>query len=58
MVGFYTEEVRIGGKRVGFDIVTLGSESRRGILARTNSAVKGTVCAISFVCFYNASITK
>jgi len=41
MVGFYTEEVRVGGKRVGFDIVTLGSESRRGILARNNSTVKG-----------------
>ena len=55
MVGFYTEEVRVGGKRVGFDIVTLGSESRRGILARNNSTVKGTVCAMGFVCFYIAS---
>ena len=43
VVGFYTEEVRFGGKRIGFDIVTLGSESKRGVLARTNSNVKGTV---------------
>lgn len=30
--GFYTEEVREGGRRTGFDVVTLSG--RRGILSR------------------------
>lgn len=30
--GFYTEEVRLQGRRIGFDVVTLGGE--RGTLAR------------------------
>lgn len=34
-VGFYTEEVREGGRRLGFDVVTL--EGRRGVLARLGS---------------------
>ena len=38
--GFYTEELREGGKRVGFDIVTLDDGSR-GALARVNTNVKG-----------------
>eukprot|EP00058_Branchiostoma_floridae_P028087 XP_002613578.1 hypothetical protein BRAFLDRAFT_57781 [Branchiostoma floridae] len=33
--GFYTEEVRTGGKRQGFDIVTLGGQ--RGPLARVSN---------------------
>lgn len=33
--GFYTEEVREGGKRTGFDVVTL--DGRRGTLARVGS---------------------
>ncbi|KAJ7342257.1 hypothetical protein JRQ81_009966 [Phrynocephalus forsythii] len=33
--GFYTEEVRESGRRVGFDVVTLGG--RRGILSRVSS---------------------
>ena len=32
MSGFYTEEVREGGGRVGFDVVTL--EGERAVLAR------------------------
>eukprot|EP00090_Calanus_glacialis_P008041 TRINITY_DN16394_c0_g1_i1.p1 TRINITY_DN16394_c0_g1~~TRINITY_DN16394_c0_g1_i1.p1 ORF type:complete len:177 (-),score=42.17 TRINITY_DN16394_c0_g1_i1:25-555(-) len=38
--GFYTEELREGGKRIGFDIVTLDDGSR-GALARVNTNVKG-----------------
>lgn len=34
--GFYTEEVRVGGERVGFDIVTLTGQ--RGPLARAGTA--------------------
>ena len=34
MSGFYTEEVREGGGRVGFDVVTLQGE--RAILARVS----------------------
>ncbi|KAG8444546.1 hypothetical protein GDO86_009636 [Hymenochirus boettgeri] len=34
--GFYTEEIRDGGRRVGFDIVTLSG--KRGILARISSS--------------------
>lgn len=30
--GFYTEEVREGGRRIGFDVVTVGGE--RGQLSR------------------------
>lgn len=30
--GFYTEEVRVGGRRVGFDVVTVTGE--RGHLSR------------------------
>ncbi len=42
MQGFYTEEVKEGGQRTGFDIVTLdGDKAKRGILARKNSRVKG-----------------
>ncbi|XP_053315615.1 cancer-related nucleoside-triphosphatase [Spea bombifrons] len=33
--GFYTEEVRQGGRRIGFDIVTLSG--KRGTLSRTQS---------------------
>ncbi|XP_020642463.3 cancer-related nucleoside-triphosphatase [Pogona vitticeps] len=33
--GFYTEEVRERGRRIGFDVVTLGG--RRGILSRVGS---------------------
>ncbi|XP_033000178.1 cancer-related nucleoside-triphosphatase [Lacerta agilis] len=33
--GFYTEEVREGGRRIGFDVVTLSG--RRGILSRVGS---------------------
>ncbi|XP_062981722.1 cancer-related nucleoside-triphosphatase [Elgaria multicarinata webbii] len=33
--GFYTEEVREGGRRIGFDIVTMSG--RRGILSRVGS---------------------
>ncbi|XP_066467537.1 cancer-related nucleoside-triphosphatase isoform X1 [Tiliqua scincoides] len=33
--GFYTEEVREGGRRTGFDVVTLSG--RRGILSRVRS---------------------
>ncbi|XP_029787204.1 cancer-related nucleoside-triphosphatase isoform X1 [Suricata suricatta] len=33
--GFYTEEVRQGGRRIGFDVVTLSGV--RGILSRTGS---------------------
>ncbi|CAH0551754.1 unnamed protein product [Brassicogethes aeneus] len=40
--GFFTEEVKVGRGRIGFDIVTLKNE--RGILARkgspNNSAIK------------------
>ncbi|KAJ1153618.1 hypothetical protein NDU88_006377, partial [Pleurodeles waltl] len=32
VVGFYTEEVRQSGKRIGFDVVTLSG--RRGTLSR------------------------
>ena len=38
--GFYTEELRQGGKRVGFDIVSLDGATRAP-LARVNTAVKG-----------------
>ena len=38
--GFYTEELRQGGKRTGFDIVTLDG-STRAPLARVNTSVKG-----------------
>ena len=38
--GFYTEELREGGKRIGFDIVTLDDGSRAA-LARVNTNVKG-----------------
>lgn len=34
--GFYTEEVRVDGERVGFDVVTL--QCQRGTLARTGTA--------------------
>ncbi|UCC73234.1 MAG: AAA family ATPase [Gemmatimonadota bacterium] len=34
--GFYTEEVRAGGRRIGFDVVTL--DGRRGPLARAGAA--------------------
>ncbi|XP_077202336.1 cancer-related nucleoside-triphosphatase isoform X1 [Paroedura picta] len=34
--GFYTEEVREGGRRIGFDVVTLSG--RRGILSRIGSS--------------------
>ncbi|XP_035689921.1 cancer-related nucleoside-triphosphatase homolog isoform X1 [Branchiostoma floridae] len=33
--GFYTEEVRTGGKRLGFDVITLGGQ--RGPLARVSN---------------------
>ncbi|XP_044276253.1 cancer-related nucleoside-triphosphatase [Varanus komodoensis] len=33
--GFYTQEVREGGRRIGFDVVTLSG--RRGILSRVGS---------------------
>ena len=40
--GFYTEEVREGGKRVGFDVVTLSdSEGGRGVLARVGATKQG-----------------
>ena len=40
-VGFYTEEIRgEGGKRVGFDIVSLDGQLRSP-LARVNTSVKG-----------------
>nr|CAD7407839.1 unnamed protein product [Timema poppensis] len=32
IAGFYTEEIRNAGKRIGFDVVTL--DGKRGILAR------------------------
>ncbi|KAM4770673.1 cancer-related nucleoside-triphosphatase [Rhinophrynus dorsalis] len=35
--GFYTEEVREGGRRIGFDIVTM--TGKRGILSRTSSDI-------------------
>jgi nucleoside-triphosphatase len=35
-VGFYTEEVREKGRRVGFDVVTV--DGRRGVLARAGAA--------------------
>jgi nucleoside-triphosphatase len=35
-VGFYTEEVRVGGERQGFDVVTL--DGQRGPLARIGTA--------------------
>ncbi|KAL8185890.1 UNVERIFIED_CONTAM: hypothetical protein K2H54_059473 [Gekko kuhli] len=35
--GFYTEEVREGGRRIGFDVVTLSE--RRGVLSRTGPSV-------------------
>ncbi|XP_057705171.1 cancer-related nucleoside-triphosphatase isoform X2 [Corythoichthys intestinalis] len=35
--GFYTEEVRVGGRRVGFDVVTLNGE--RGHLSRIRDIV-------------------
>ncbi|XP_077469586.1 cancer-related nucleoside-triphosphatase [Stigmatopora argus] len=35
--GFYTEEVRVGGRRVGFDVVTLSGE--RGHLSRIRDIV-------------------
>lgn len=38
--GFYTEELREGGKRTGFDIVSLDG-STRAPLARVNTSVKG-----------------
>ena len=38
--GFYTEELRDGGKRTGFDIVNLDG-STRAPLARVNTSVKG-----------------
>nr|XP_056709262.1 cancer-related nucleoside-triphosphatase [Euleptes europaea] len=34
--GFYTEEVREGGRRIGFDVVTLSG--RRGVLSRIGSS--------------------
>eukprot|EP00088_Acartia_fossae_P065704 TRINITY_DN8109_c0_g1_i1.p1 TRINITY_DN8109_c0_g1~~TRINITY_DN8109_c0_g1_i1.p1 ORF type:complete len:129 (+),score=30.00 TRINITY_DN8109_c0_g1_i1:36-422(+) len=39
--GFYTEAVMERGQRTGFDIVTLGANQKRGILARKNTHVKG-----------------
>jgi len=41
VTGFYTEEVRVNGTRIGFDIVTLGDNEQRGILARTVSQING-----------------
>ena len=41
VTGFYTEEVRVNGTRIGFDIVTLGDNEQRGILARTVSQFNG-----------------
>ena len=38
--GFYTEELREGGKRTGFDIVALDGDTRAP-LARVNTSVKG-----------------
>uniref|UniRef100_A0A3P9LXB7 Nucleoside-triphosphatase, cancer-related n=1 Tax=Oryzias latipes TaxID=8090 RepID=A0A3P9LXB7_ORYLA len=38
--GFYTEEVREGGRRVGFDVVTLAGE--RGLLSRIRGGAAGS----------------
>lgn len=38
--GFYTEEVRVGGKRIGFDVVTVSGE--RGHLSRVGNDSAGT----------------
>ncbi len=35
--GFYTAEVRLGGERVGFDVVALDEAGGRGPLARTGA---------------------
>ncbi|XP_069741136.1 cancer-related nucleoside-triphosphatase [Narcine bancroftii] len=35
IVGFYTEEVRINGRRIGFDVVTVSG--KRGTLSRTRN---------------------
>ncbi|XP_061480488.1 cancer-related nucleoside-triphosphatase isoform X1 [Rhineura floridana] len=40
--GFYTEEVREGGRRVGFDVVTLSG--RRGVLSRVGSGPAAARC--------------
>jgi len=40
IAGFYTEEVRSGTERVGFDIVTLGPTRLRGPLARVGAPAK------------------
>eukprot|EP00878_Enallax_costatus_P006810 GHUV01007138.1.p2 GENE.GHUV01007138.1~~GHUV01007138.1.p2 ORF type:complete len:207 (+),score=74.77 GHUV01007138.1:776-1396(+) len=37
--GFYTEEVRAGGERVGFDVVTMAGQ--RGPLARAGTVARG-----------------
>ncbi|XP_071789023.1 cancer-related nucleoside-triphosphatase homolog isoform X2 [Asterias amurensis] len=37
--GFYTEEVRVGGRRTGFDVVTLSG--KRGPLARAGGGGRG-----------------
>uniref|UniRef100_A0A383VHM5 AAA+ ATPase domain-containing protein n=1 Tax=Tetradesmus obliquus TaxID=3088 RepID=A0A383VHM5_TETOB len=39
-VGFYTEEVRAGGERQGYDVVTLSGQ--RGPLARVGTACRGS----------------
>ncbi|KAE8602074.1 hypothetical protein XENTR_v10013872 [Xenopus tropicalis] len=40
--GFYTEEVRAGGRRVGFDVVTLSG--KRGSLSRISAGIPKEKC--------------
>lgn len=40
--GFYTEEVRSGSERVGFDVVTL--DGHKGVLSRVDAARKVGRC--------------
>ena len=41
--GFYTDEVLRGGKRIGFDVVTI-PDGRRGVLSRKSKEGKFAAC--------------
>ncbi len=41
VTGFVTEEVRAGGRRLGFDVVSLADPRQRSVLARVDATWKG-----------------
>lgn len=57
--GFYTEEVRVSGERVGFDVVTLSGA--RGVLSRAGESLKGPRVGkyvVNVLCFETLALNQ